>query len=102
MLKKEHTEIEAKLEKFMDLRINGEISKDEFMAMKKKLKDCQYDITDLIHAYDITDDEFTNKLIYLINIAAGAAEGFKGSGINEKREMLNFMFQNLILKEKKT
>jgi hypothetical protein len=37
----------------------------------------------------------------LIKVAAGAADDFKGSRINEKREILSFVFQNLILKEKK-
>jgi len=101
MLKHEHTELETKLEGLMDLRISGEISKEEFMVTKKRLKDRQIEITELVHAYDVTDDEFNNRLCMLLNVAYHAAEGYKGSGINEKRELLSFVFQNLTLKEKK-
>ena len=100
-LKKEHTEIENKIERLMDMRINEEVSKEEFIKNKKRLKDRQYEITELIHAYDITEDEFNNRLICLINIANGASRAFRGSDIHEKREMLSFIFQNLTLKEKK-
>lgn len=101
LLKKEHTEIETKIEKLMDMRINNEISKDEFTKNKKRLKDRQYEITELIHAYDVTEDEFNNRLICLLNIATGASRAFRGSDTHEKREMLSFIFQNLELKEKK-
>ncbi len=101
MLKHEHTEIETKLEGLMDLRISGELNKEEFMAMKKRLKDRQLEINELVHAYDVTDDEFNNRLCLLLNMADHAAKHYTGSGINEKRELLSFVFQNLTLKEKK-
>ncbi len=101
MLKHEHTEIETKLEGLMDLRISGELSKEEFMTMKKRLKDRQLEINELVHAHDVTDDEFNNRLCLLLGMAYHAAKHYAGSGINEKRELLSFVFQNLTLKEKK-
>ena len=86
---------------YANMRINNEISKDEFTKNKKRLKDRQYEITELIHAYDVTEDEFNNRLICLLNIATGASRAFRGSDTHEKREMLSFIFQNLELRDKK-
>ena len=69
--------------------------------MKKRLKDRQLEINELVHAYDVTDDEMGNRLCLLQGMADHAAKHYAGSGINEKRELLSFVFQNLTLKEKK-
>ena len=94
-LKREHTALENKLERLTDLRLDDELSKDEFIAQKNRVKARQYEITDLLHAYDKTDDEFINKLVYMVNLARNAVEEFRSSGFDEKRELLNYIFQNL-------
>ena len=99
-LKKEHSELETKLDRLTELRLEGEFTKEEFAAQKKRLKDRQYDIVELIHAYDVTDDEFSKRLSYLIEVAAGALDEFRGSGLDQKRELLKFVFQNLQLNGK--
>jgi site-specific DNA recombinase len=100
MLKKEHTEIEDKLDRLLDLMMDGSITKEEFEAKKRKLKDRQYDIGELIKSLDEADDTFTKRLICLINLANGALEKFKGSNVGEKREMMNFVYSNLSLRGK--
>ncbi len=77
------------------------LDKAEFETKKKKLKDRQYEIDELIHSFDEADDKFSNCLIDLINIATGALDDFKGSDVTRKRELLNFVFQNLQLRGKK-
>lgn len=99
-LKYEHTDLERKLERLTDLRLDGELTKEEFSAQKKRLKARQYEITDLLHAYDVTDDEFSNKLNYMIELASGALKEFKSSGVDQKRELLNYVFQNLRMNRK--
>lgn len=101
-LKKEHTEIEEKLDKLLDLLMDKVLDKAEFEAKKKKLKDRQYEIDEMIHSFDEAEDKFSNCLIDLINIATGALDDFKGSDVTRKRELLNFVFQNLQLRGKKT
>lgn len=100
-LKKEHTEIEEKLDKLLDLLMDKVLDKAEFEAKKKKLKDRQYEINELIYSFDEADDKFSKCLIDLINIATGALDDFKGSDVTRKRELLNFVFQNLSLRGKK-
>ena len=77
------------------------ISKEEFETKKRKLKDRQYEIDTLLKDYDEADDSFTNHMIKLINIANGALEGFRGSNNEQKRDLLNFIYQNLSLRGKK-
>ena len=100
-LKKEHTEIEGKLDSLMDLRLNQEISTEEFQTKKQKLKDRQYEISQLLQSHDEADDKFTSATTTLINIASEAHETFVGSEIPQKRQMLNFIFQNLKLNGQK-
>ena len=71
MLKKEHTEIEDKLDRLLDLMMDSSITKEEFEAKKRKLKDRQYDIGELIKSLDEAEDTFTKRLICLINLANG-------------------------------
>ena len=66
-----------------------------------KLKDRQYEINRLLHAYDEADDKFIDTTEMLINFASEAYETFKGSEISKKRKMLNFVFQNLKLNGQK-
>ncbi len=100
-LKKEHTQIEDKIDSLVDLLIDKVIDKEEFEVKKKRLKDRQYDIDELIRSYDQADDAFNEKLLNLVELAARATSHFKGSDITRKRELLNFIFQNLCLRGKK-
>lgn len=97
-LKQEHTSIQNKLDSLIDLVADGILTREEFLHKKHKLKERQHELTDLIGSYDKVDDKFSKKLVELINIASDAYDTFNGSTINEKRELLNFMFSNLELK----
>ena len=101
VLKKEHTETENKLNSLVDLRLNNELSKEEFQAKKQQLKDRQYEILQLLRNYDEADDKFIDTTATLINLASEAYETFKGSEMPQKRKMLNFVFQNLKLNVQK-
>ncbi|WP_341747848.1 hypothetical protein [Candidatus Tisiphia endosymbiont of Dascillus cervinus] len=100
-LKKEHTENENKLNSLIDLRLSGELSKEEFQAKKQQLKDRQYEIARLLKVYEEADDKFTDTVTMLITLASEAYETFKGSEMPQKRKMINFVFQNLKLRGKK-
>ena len=101
VLKKEHTETENKLNSLVDLRLNNELSKEEFQAKKQQLKDRQYEILQLLRNYEEADDKFIDTTATLINLASEAYETFKGSEMPQKRKMLNFVFQNLKLNGQK-
>ena len=85
----------------IDLRLNGELSTEEFQAKKQQLKDRQYEINRLLKIYDEADDKFTDTASTLITLASEAYETFKGSEMPQKRKMIKFVFQNLELRGKK-
>ncbi len=95
--KKEHTEIQQKLDKMVDLVTDGVLTREEFLRKKHQLKERQYELTELIKSYDVVDDKLSRKLIDIINITQNAHKVFKSSTISEKRELLNFLFANLKL-----
>jgi hypothetical protein len=82
----------------IDLLAERILTREEFLDQKVKLKDRQYELSELIKTYDKKDDRFSKKLADLINITTNAYDHFKGSNIDEKREFLNFLFSNLELK----
>jgi hypothetical protein len=81
--------------------MDNELTKEEFQTAKQKLKDRQYEISKELLTYDKADDKFIETTEMLINIASAALETFKSSETPKKREMLNFVFQNLELKGSK-
>ncbi|WP_341753682.1 hypothetical protein [Candidatus Tisiphia endosymbiont of Dioctria rufipes] len=101
-LKKEHTENENRLNSLIDLRLNGELSTEEFQRKKQQLKDHQYEIDRLLKTYDEADDQFTDTATTLITLASETYETFKGSESPQKRKMINFVFQNLKRQGQKT
>ena len=86
-----------KLDRLVDLRLEGEITKEEFEAKKNRLKDSQYELDQLILSYDEADDKFTKTLCSLLTVASNSDKIWTGSTIPEKRELLNFVFANLQL-----
>ncbi|MEK6745874.1 MAG: hypothetical protein AABY33_02430 [Pseudomonadota bacterium] len=79
--------------------MEGEISKQEFEAKKLRLKDRQYELSQLVLTYDKADDEFTKRIEMLLNLAHEAPKIWSSSTIPQKRELLNFLFANMQLKD---
>lgn len=100
-LRKEYAGLEHRLARLTDLRLDGELSSGEFIAQKKRIKDRLNDTRALIKAHETTDDQFTDKLNHLIELAADARNTFTRSGFDQKRELLSLVFQNLHLDGKK-
>jgi len=100
-LKKEHTVLTNKLNRLMDLRLEGEISGDEFKAQKARLKDRQYEVDNTILNLDKADDVFTDSCENLIQLADNALSHFRSSNIEGKQKVLNFVFSNLQLNGRK-
>ncbi len=62
------------------------------------MKRRQNDLVSLIHAYDDADNMFGSTMEKLMKMALGAHKAFLSSSVEEKRELLNFVFSNLSLK----
>ena len=100
-LRKEHGTLQTRLDALIDLVADGTLTRDEFLRKKRELKDRQYEVTEMMKVLDQVDDEFSKKVVDLINIASFAYDTYKGSTLDEKRELLKFVFANLQLKGRK-
>ncbi len=99
-LKQEHEDIQDRLDKLVDLMIEGRIADDDYQKKHRALKDRQIEIVNRIRSLDTVDGQFAKQMDYLIKVAHGAANIFAGSEISEKRELLKMFFQNLQLRGK--
>lgn len=98
LLKKEHSEIQAKLDRLVDLLAEGVLPPDDYRNKREHLKKRQHDLGNLIHAYDDADNMFGSTMEKLMKVAMGAHKAFLSSSVEEKRELLNFVFSNLTRK----
>lgn len=94
-LKQEHEDIQDRLNKLIDLMIEGRIADDDYQKKHRALKDRQIEIVNHLRSLDTVDGQFSKQMDYLIKVAHGAANIFAGSEIPEKRELLEMFFQNL-------
>lgn len=97
-LKKEHTDIQVKLDRLVDLLAEGVLPPDDYRVKREQYKARQHELVSLIHAYDDADNTFGSTMEKLMKVAMGAHKGFMSSNVEEKRELLNFVFSNLTLK----
>ncbi|PIR37294.1 MAG: hypothetical protein COV34_03280 [Candidatus Zambryskibacteria bacterium CG10_big_fil_rev_8_21_14_0_10_42_12] len=102
-LSKEHELIEAKIQRLWDLRLEDDpcITKDLFADKLKQLKEEQTEIRMKSAQYDKADEKFYITANVVLNMVRSALDIFKSSEPAEKRQMLNFIFQNFQLSGKK-
>jgi hypothetical protein len=77
------------------------ITQDEYDKKARELKDRQVDIATRIEQHQEGDGSFVITLESLISIASRAAELFERSEIQQKRQLIAFVFSNLRLTGKK-
>ena len=99
-LKRDHTDIEEKLDMLVELMIANRIADEDYQKKHHKLKERQTEITEKLRTLDTVDGKFSNHLEYLVKVAYGAADYFTGSEIPRQREILKYVFQNLKLRGK--
>lgn len=93
----EHTKIKTRMDRLTDLFLDGDISKEDHEGKRQQLIQKREDIMREIENHNYADDEFSELLINLVELASGALETFKGSNIEKKRKLLNLVFSNLEL-----
>ena len=100
-----HDKIELKINRLFDLRLEDEdeqsITKDFFADKLKELKEEQAETRAKLAEYDNADEKFYITANTVLNICRYALEVFESSEPNEKRQMLNFLLQNALLKRKR-
>ncbi len=97
----EHTKIKTRMDRLTDLFLDGDISKEDHEEKRQQLIQKREDIMRELESHNYADDEFSELLINLVELASRALETFKGSNIEKKRKLLNLVFSNLKLKDGK-
>lgn len=87
-----------RIDNLMELLMDHVISKDDYNRKRAMLDDELTDIEAQLKGHKAGDDKFKDTLINLVFLASRARETFKSSTIEEKRELVNFLFANLQLR----
>lgn len=97
-LQNEYQLFQSRLDKLMDLLLDGTIDKSDFDIKKTTLRAKQIEIENQIAVQRHGDDGFKDSLISILAILSNSHELFKSSQIAIKRQILNLVFANLNLK----
>jgi len=93
-----NTKITNRMNRLMDLYMDGDISKAEHEEKRQELTRKRDETIKEIELLNNADNNFNEKLVTLMELASRAYETFKGSNAEEKRQLINFVFSNLKLK----
>jgi site-specific DNA recombinase len=100
-LRKEQDQIQQRISKMYDDRYDGKIDEVFFAKKLKEYKDREFAILQEMEGHAKGDESFHVTANMVLSLAKRAREIFESSEVEEKRQLLNFVFQNLELKDKK-
>ena len=99
-LRAEHDRIENRINNMLDARFDGSITAEDYDRKLKEYKEKQHELRNEMQKYDIADENYYITVNSVLSVAQRAQEIFVSSEPNEKRQLLNFLVQNLKLHEK--
>lgn len=94
-LEKENSQTQEKLNELLDMRISKSITQDEYDKKATQLRERQSQINAESKIHNDADEKFAITLTSLVSLASKAYEIFDSSKIEEKRQLIAFMFSNL-------
>jgi hypothetical protein len=100
-LRRDYDRVHDKLAALLDMRLDKKITQDEYDKKARELKESQAEIAARIDQHQQGDGEDRSTLESLISLASRAADLFKCSKTEQKRQLLAFVFSNLRLRGKK-
>lgn len=100
-LRREYDQVRERLGILLDVRLDQSITQDEYDRKARELKERQTEIAIQIEQHQDGEITFRETLESLISLASRAAELFERSKIEQKRELIAFVFSNLQLRGKK-
>ena len=77
------------------------ITKDDYDRKLKELKSKQHDLNIQIEDHTKADENYYITASTVLNLAKSALTLFESSEVQEKRAMLNYLFQNCVVNGKK-
>ncbi len=93
--------IQDKLNKLVDMRADGELSREEFMAQKEKILKEMASVEALISDTQLSARNWFNLTEEFLDNAFNAKEIITDGLPEEKRKLINSIGENLLLRDKK-
>lgn len=100
-LRKEQDQIQQRISKMYDDRYDGKIDEIFFEKKLQEYKAREREIVQEMERHVNADESFHNTANMVLSLARRSREIFESSEVEEKRQLLNFVFQNLELRDKK-
>ncbi|MCK5296243.1 MAG: hypothetical protein KAJ75_05080, partial [Alphaproteobacteria bacterium] len=101
LFRKQEDKIDTKLNNLLDMRLEQSITKNVYDNKALALRTEKHNLRKKIENHDRADEEFSITLNYLLDLASRSHNIFKSSGIDTKRKIINLVFSNLTLDNKK-
>lgn len=99
-LRKEQDKIQRRVSQIYDDKLDGLINETMYLEKVREYKGRQTEILEEMKRHEVADQNFHLTANMVMKLAARARELFESSEVDEKRQLLNFVFQNLKLNEK--
>ena len=100
-LNREGEQIRKRIRRLYDDHYDGNIAVDFFNRKLKEYKDREQEIARELQRYTVKDTNAHITANTVLSLASRARDIFESSEVDEKRQLLNFVFQNFELKHKK-
>jgi len=100
-LKAQYDKLETRIEKMYEDKLDGSITQEIYDTMLAKFKSQQEDILDQMDKHNEADEDYYIKASKLLELAKNAHILFEKAQIEQKRRLLNFIFQNSKLRGEK-
>ncbi len=97
----EQDQIHDRISKMYDDRYDGSVDEAFFQKKLKEYKDREFAIIQEMESHAKADESFHVTANMVLSLAQRSREIFESSEVEEKRQLLNFVFQNFELKDKK-
>ena len=96
-LRKEQDRLKKRINQMYDDKLDGVIDEKMYLDKVKDYKVRQAKIIEQMSRHEKADHNFYVTANMIMNLAARTREIFESSEVDEKRQLLNFVFQNLKL-----
>jgi len=94
-LRKEQDRIQRRISQIYDDKLDGLIDELMYLEKVKDYKARQSEIIEEMKRHEVADQNFHITANLVLKLAARARELFESSEVDEKRQLLNLVFQNL-------
>lgn len=99
-LRKEQDKLQRRMSQIYDDKLDGIIDETMYLEKVREYKGRQAEIVEEMGRHEVADQNFHITANMVMKLAARARELFESSEVEEKRQLLNFVFQNLRLDKK--